>query len=1486
MYELSRVRLHSVGPKGARYQDVTLDLSGVGKPVAHPVQGSLLDPSNLALPRRPSPASVLFTENGSGKSVLMKLIFSVMLPGRRQVVGTTSSRVLENFVLDTDVAQVALEWQHTGTGERVVTGKVSAWRGHVVSTDPNRLTEAWYSFRPTSTLSLDGLPLTEQGRLVSLAGFRERLSEANKSDPGVQLIWEHNHGAWTEHLEGLELDPTLFVYQRRMNAGEGEAAEAFSFASDEAFVDWLLRSVTDEEDPRDLAAVVEGYASTLAARGALSAEREFIAGALERLTTLTEAARDHRAAAEQASAAGQRAITFGSAVRLRHRQEQARLDTLAEQATQLEQAEREADQEQRRLGALTLDLGRRVAGLKLAQAEAIRDGLVSERDAAKDQLAGWQATGTLLRFRQTQQIAESLRQFVGEKEADAAPILTERDRAAQRLIRGLIALATQADRLAQQASESAGALDVQIEESGREDREHALLAERRRGAALAAERQLERAAAAFDELVAGGLLNSGADLAAEATRTATRAEEVAAEVRRAEARQQALTGDRKSADRDLQQLEGAARDLEHEVRIAAERHERAVSDSKALAAHDRLAALLGADDVDLETDANALLTRLAEAGAEAEAEQTGLRMAGARDQQVIDALGTGGLLPPSGDVAAVCDALLGVGIACHPGWEYLAHLPDGERDRALRSYPQLVDGVVLNNPAHLDRARRVIHDARLLPRSVVAVGSTASFDQTDPAAGDLEFVVPPNPAMYDGELAETERRSLLMLQGERDARLAELERQIGLDRRLGDRVEQWLRDYPPGAMAALEAERLGSESAHRDDLEQLAAARARAATIATSEQDLAEALPQLREAAQEARRRAERLALVAAESAHVPQWSRDVQQATRDARQADATAAAARVEAERLRRVKEETIRRGDDQKRIAVGCRREIADIPGGGFEESGEVPAQPVETLRVAYRAACEAYSAVEVGQDLRAQLEAAEKTEAEARAAIEALKPAIRERAGRLLDTPDGADAPARAAATERADRAVAERDQQVSRAEGDVGGLRHGYEQLRAATAHGQSTALEPGPAPTDIADGERLIARAEADCALARGRFEEIQRRGVGLAAEVSATRTTVDGFESVALSTGEAPSGVSSGVSSGPAEPDVVPFAGTVEAARERARQVRAEQATAQTRLNELAALVRRCSSALPRYAADQRFERAESPVRQQILAIEVDALPTYADEWEAALRPRLRTLTDDLAHIGRHRSQITTRLRGLVTTALTVLQAAERVSVLPDTLGDWAGQKFLKIRFAEPDRAALDERLGQVIDEFAEANARADKAKRDGMTLLLRGVRAAMPKGVRVEMLKPDASERAERIRIAQVSDVFSGGQLLTAAIILYCTMAALRANERGQTRRPHAGVLFLDNPIGRASAGYLLELQLGVADALGVQLIYTTGLFDVNALSVFPLIVRLRNDRDLRSGMRFLTVDDEIRSSLDALGGSDGTGQLTAARLFRKPA
>jgi hypothetical protein len=73
-------------------------------------------------------------------------------------------------------------------------------------------------------------------------------------------------------------------------------------------------------------------------------------------------------------------------------------------------------------------------------------------------------------------------------------------------------------------------------------------------------------------------------------------------------------------------------------------------------------------------------------------------------------------------------------------------------------------------------------------------------------------------------------------------------------------------------------------------------------------------------------------------------------------------------------------------------------------------------------------------------------------------------------------------------------------------------------------------------------------------------------------------------------------------------------------------------------------------------------------------------------------------------------------------------------------------------------------------------------------------------------------------------------------------------------------------------------------VARKLGVQLIYTTGLFDTNALSVFPLIVRLRNDADLRAGMKYLRVDEMIRPHLPAML-ADDAAVLTASRLFVRP-
>src|SRR5262249_17986480 len=152
------------------------------------------------------------------------------------------------------------------------------------------------------------------------------------------------------------------------------------------------------------------------------------------------------------------------------------------------------------------------------------------------------------------------------------------------------------------------------------------------------------------------------------------------------------------------------------------------------------------------------------------------------------------------------------------------------------------------------------------------------------------------------------------------------------------------------------------------------------------------------------------------------------------------------------------------------------------------------------------------------------------------------------------------------------------------------------------------------------------------------------------------------------------------------------------------------------------------------------------------------------ATEWEQALRPRLTSLDNDLSNIGRHRAGIVARLQGMVNTALRTLRLAQRLSRLPEGLSDWSGQEVLRVRFDDIDEAVLLDRLGEVVDQVAAGAVSGGKEPRDGMSLLLRGVRAAMPKGVRVDMLKPDAVLRTERLRVSEIRDVFSGGQQLTA--------------------------------------------------------------------------------------------------------------------------
>ena len=306
MYELSRVRLYSIGPAGARYADTVLDLRGVGEPVPDPAptQAEFFEEEPVGPPRRPAPAGVLFLENGGGKSVLLKLIFSVMLPGHRNTLGGASSGVLRKFLLADDCGHVALEWQHTLTGECVVVGKVSEWRGPPGLQRPAEVRRGLVLLPPRPRTQPRLLPVAEstavrppvegasgaQGRRRTMKGFRDAITEAGKAYPHLDVHWEEIHDRWNEHLGDLGLDPELFRYQREMNADEGEAAGLFAVKKDSDFTDLLLRAVTDTRDTDGLADLVGGFGNKLGRRAELTAERDFTAGSVDLLGRIVEAA--------------------------------------------------------------------------------------------------------------------------------------------------------------------------------------------------------------------------------------------------------------------------------------------------------------------------------------------------------------------------------------------------------------------------------------------------------------------------------------------------------------------------------------------------------------------------------------------------------------------------------------------------------------------------------------------------------------------------------------------------------------------------------------------------------------------------------------------------------------------------------------------------------------------------------------------------------------------------------------------------------------------------------------------------------------------------------------------------------------------------------------------------------------------------------------------------------------------------------------------
>ncbi|MFE7448115.1 hypothetical protein ACFU7X_47495, partial [Streptomyces chartreusis] len=377
--------------------------------------------------------------------------------------------------------------------------------------------------------------------------------------------------------------------------------------------------------------------------------------------------------------------------------------------------------------------------------------------------------------------------------------------------------------------------------------------------------------------------------------------------------------------------------------------------------NDSPAAVSALTPEELDRFAGELRELLDDAVSAAERQLFELRTAAADDARILGALGDGGLLPPGPDVLATVEFLGEQGIPALPGWRYLAQAVDPtDHARVLAARPELVDGVIITDPGTHARAREVLGDAALLPRSAVAVGTAAALlaptPATDASDGDV-FLVPPNPAMHDEFAADEERQALRARATERDEEIRGLAARLGKDRELAARLASWRTGCPDGRLVEL-AQTAGEARAFAEESEaELAEARTVRAEADEAAAEAAQVRDERQETAQKARRSADALAGLAFRLRERAGWQVKVRELADEAVESEARAQTCLERARAADEDRRAAQRAADDARRTARALRAERSEIAGAPDDvpdTDADAPKTSLPALREAYRAA----------------------------------------------------------------------------------------------------------------------------------------------------------------------------------------------------------------------------------------------------------------------------------------------------------------------------------------------------------------------------------------------------------------------------------------------------------------------------------------------------------------------------------------------------
>ncbi len=1387
---------------------------------------------------------VLHAENGTGKTTALGLIFNLPVP--------KESRFLPHLVkpdyefadyFPRGVGIVAIEW-HDPAGRHPVTLQFVVPQ---LKASERQTWRRWALFRAAPGLAFDDLPIK------GLAGG-PRTAFTGRDDVALWLS-EHEarfadshdfeaaaaQDAWRRILERHGIDTLLMDSQLEFNRQEGGLDAFLKIPTEEEFITrFLALCLVAPDQPSDgmvepVCAQVRAVVARMTGYDALIAKR----GLLYDLTHAFQPFADVARAWQERRMALIRAETHAAAIRMAAADRAALLEGQAEVADQAAQmhGRRQTELTERvRQGELT------VAAARLLLTEMAAQAAVDEREAAVATAAtarrrrAWMAAardmGEILAIEA--EIGGYAQALDAAERAVAEP--RSRAHAAGATLAALLDQAVAAHRQAtdrEHAVAAAAQADQRDSQAGLKRIAAEMLATQREDAAL--EAKIEAADSALRRLLADGVIRPAEQIGTAMTRWTAELEEAERAARDAAGRAAqhdaatdaaaAEAGDAEAARREAAaqsdaergQVEAAGRKRDELVAGGAWREQlgAAVAFAPEAAAMAQQRARDRNDEARREHGQADLLRR--------DADHIARHRVAAVDRNVdlvmerLEELGLRSTIAAAGWLADVV----------------------GDADR-LRAYaaqdPAAFAGVFVQDPAEL--ARVPLLDLGGLPLDrPVAMLAPAECPQT---AMTLLVAVPDRAEAYDITAAEALVDDLgrKVEAAESAARVAAAAADILAS--LKAAIDAWFADWGGGRLEL-----------HQERIVELDAVASAAAIRAQAAQQRAEVERRAAAAARSEAQTQARRALAAEQAGMAAKrWQRDQGDALpgwRDRRSGLAAQLEALAEQTSHEQARGDAARERAEQARLALyDLKRHVADLLGEGerIEFRAAIPAEPLPTLddaRARYRSSAEVLRrAMEDRLGPLQGLLSAKREELDKRTG------ALRRVHGALADDRTALAVEARAPGLEErlatADAAERHATEAVGRAKGEA-------DRAEAAAARQRASFTTFGAAGREVIAA--LTGRTASDLQAVLVAEEQIRREAeVGIAHAAAAA----DGArERARRAAGDAARlrDRAEPLPDRPGMPVELPESlGEALAAIDGARQ----------RLEAEAEARRRCEVDLA--ASYDKFRRAarghpdrplEAVLVDHLIANEPEPAAEHAERLQAMLGDRIATLQQEIDEHEADKNRAVGEMDGLLLSAVGLFQRAVNRGVVPDSVPRFGGRRILTMSFRPP---AADGEAGAALRRNVCERALIDYVAAGEVPLTDHGMAAALLEAyarvvhprqpgepaLGLRLLKSNDQGRIHHLPVAAFKA--SGGETLTSAMLLYLLVARLRSEGRASQRARIGGVLILDNPLGKASNTLFLKMQLALAQAMDVQLIFTTAIKDWAAIGEFPQVVKLRKE------------------------------------------